>query len=154
MKLRLLAVGVKMPSWVESGFDEYARRMPPHLALTLEAIKPGDRRRSVAQAMATEQKALQARIKASDWVVALDERGTPWSTKDLATQLDRWQHQGGDVCLLVGGPDGLTPALRQSADQRWSLSKLTFPHPLVRVILAEQLYRAWSLLTSHPYHRE
>ena len=95
-----------------------------------------------------------ARISPSDFVVMLDERGKHFSTRELAQQLERWQHQGSDIVLLAGGPDGFTQEIRARANQTWSLSRLTFPHPLIRVIVAEQIYRAWSVLQNHPYHRD
>lgn len=155
MKLRLLAVGHKMPSWVEQGFAEYAKRLPADCAIELVEIAPGHRAKNTSKekAMQQEAEALKKAIRPSDHVVALDVKGAAWSTEQLAQQLDGWRMQGGDVALLVGGPDGMTPELLALARQRWSLSALTLPHPLVRVLLAEQLYRAWTLLQGHPYHK-
>ena len=155
MKLRLLAVGHKMPAWVEQGYAEYAKRLPADCALELVEIAPGHRAKNTSKekAMQQEADALRKAIRPQDFVVALDVKGQPWSTEQLAQQLDGWRMQGGDVALLIGGPDGMTPELLTLARQRWSLSALTLPHPLVRVLLAEQLYRAWSILQGHPYHK-
>lgn len=155
MKLRLLAVGHKMPAWVEQGYSEYAKRLPADCAIELVEIAPGHRAKNTSKekAMQQEADALRKAIRPSDHVVALDVKGATWSTEQLAQQLDGWRMQGGDVALLVGGPDGMTPEVLALAKQRWSLSALTLPHPLVRVLLAEQLYRAWSILQGHPYHK-
>lgn len=155
MKLKLLAVGHKMPSWVEQGFGEYAKRLPADCALELIEIQPGHRAKNTSKekAMQQEAQAIQKHLRPQDHVVALDVLGKSWSTEQLAQQLSGWRMQGGDVALIVGGPDGLTPEVLALAKQRWSLSALTLPHPLVRVLLAEQLYRAWSILQGHPYHK-
>ncbi|WP_430461636.1 23S rRNA (pseudouridine(1915)-N(3))-methyltransferase RlmH [Thalassolituus sp. LLYu03] len=155
MKLRLLAVGHKMPSWVEQGFGEYAKRLPADCAIELVEIPPGHRAKNTSKekAMQQEADALRKAIRPTDHVVALDVKGGNWSTEKLAQELEGWRMQGGDVALLVGGPDGMTPDVLALAKQRWSLSALTLPHPLVRVLLAEQLYRAWTILQGHPYHK-
>ncbi len=155
MKLKLLAVGQKMPQWVSDGYQEYARRLPRDCSLNLIEIAPAKRGKTSQpqQWMQEESKRILSQIDASDHVVALDVIGKNWSTPELAENLAIWQQQGGDVSLIIGGPDGLDPACLQRADQRWSLSGLTLPHPLVRVLLAEQLYRAWTILQNHPYHR-
>lgn len=156
MRLVLLAIGQKMPAWITTGFDDYARRLPSHLKLEL-VERPASAwatRGDIARSVREEADTLRAAIPKGAWVVALDERGGPWSTPQLAERLAEWQQGGRDVALLVGGPDGLEDSLRANADQRWSLSPLTLPHPLVRVLVAEQLYRAWSILSGHPYHRE
>lgn len=155
MKLKLLAVGQKMPNWVEQGFAEYAKRLPADCAIELIEIAPGHRAKNTSKEKAMQQEA-QSILKAlrpQDHLVALDVLGKPWSTEQLAQQLSHWRMQGGDVALVVGGPDGLTAEVLAQAKQRWSLSPLTLPHPLVRVLLAEQLYRAWSILQGHPYHK-
>lgn len=156
MRLLLLAIGQKMPAWVTAGFSEYARRMPPHLRLELveRPASPWAARGDVGRAMREEAEALRAALPKGARVVALDERGQGWSTRQLGQRLDAWQQDGRDLALLVGGPDGLDPGLRDEAEQRWSLSPLTLPHPLVRIVVAEQLYRASSLLAGHPYHRD
>lgn len=155
MKLRLLAVGQKMPAWVEQGFAEYAKRLPADCAIELVEIAPGHRSKNTSKekAMQQEADALRKAIRPQDHVVALDVKGAPWPTEKLSQQLADWRMQGGDVALLVGGPDGMTDDVLALARQRWSLSPLTLPHPLVRVLLAEQLYRAWSILQGHPYHK-
>lgn len=156
MRLLLIAVGQKMPAWVGAGYDEYAKRMPSHLKLKLieRPASPWAARGDVARGLREEADSLRAAIPKSACMIALDERGSAWSTRQLSERLAEWQQAGRDVALLVGGPDGLDPALRTQAEQRWSLSPLTLPHPLVRVLLAEQLYRAHTLLSGHPYHRE
>ncbi len=155
MKIKLLAVGTKMPSWVTQGYDEYARRMPSDMQLQLQELGLGFRGKSadLKRAIAKEGEQMLAAIPAQDYVIALDVLGKPWSTQQLAKQCGDWRMSGRNVTLLVGGPDGLDPACVVRADQRWSLSPLTLPHPLVRVVLAEQIYRAWSLLNNHPYHK-
>lgn len=155
MKIRLLAVGNKMPTWVEQGYQEYARRLPRDCSLELVEISPGHRGKnaSMEKAMQQEAEALKKAIRPGEHVVALAVDGKPWSTETLSQQLEGWRHQGGDVALLVGGPDGMTPEILRLAKQRWSLSALTLPHPLVRVLLAEQIYRAWTILQGHPYHK-
>lgn len=155
MKIRLLAVGTRMPDWVSRGVEEYRKRLPRDFALEVEEIAPGQRGKNadVARAMAREAERIRARLRGGEHLVALEVGGKAWSTEQLAREADAWRHEGRDVVLLVGGPDGLESSLAASADQRWSLSPLTLPHPLVRILLAEQLYRAWTLLVGHPYHR-
>lgn len=156
MKIKLIAVGSKMPDWVEKGFSTYSQRMPKDCSLELIEI-PAAKRSKNQQAniwMEKEGELILKAIDKSDWVVALDVKGKNWSTGQLAGQIEEWQHKGCNVALLVGGPDGLAPACLERANSKWSLSALTLPHPLVRVILAETLYRAWSVTVNHPYHRE
>lgn len=155
MKLRLLAVGQKMPSWVEEGFSEYAKRLPPDCTIELVEIPSGHRGKnsSKEKAMQQEAEAIKKALRPSDHIVALEVQGKNWSTETLADNLKRWRMQGGDVALLIGGPDGMTDEILALAKERWSLSALTLPHPLVRIVLAEQLYRAWSILQNHPYHK-
>jgi len=144
-----------MPNWVSIASAEYLKRLPPSYTPELLEIAPAKRSaaKSTKQLLADEDKRMLAHIKATDNVVALDKQGKNWSTEQLATKLDGWQQDGADVCLLIGGPDGLGEGCLQRAQQRWSLSNLTFPHPLVRVVLAEQLYRAWTIQQGHPYHK-
>lgn len=144
-----------MPDWVNSGFNEYAKRLPHELKLEVIEVPLGQRGKGadIQRAIAKESRQLLAAIEEKDQVVALDVKGSAWSTEQLAQKLSEWQMSGTNVALLVGGPDGLSPDCLQRAGQSWSLSKLTFPHPLVRVVVAEQLYRAWTLLNNHPYHR-
>ncbi|RMF17955.1 MAG: 23S rRNA (pseudouridine(1915)-N(3))-methyltransferase RlmH [Gammaproteobacteria bacterium] len=155
MRIRLLAVGERMPAWVETGFAEYRKRMPRDMALELEEVPVARRARNASpeKLCAEEGQRLLARLKPSDYVIALDVRGKSHSTETLSRWMADWRMQGRDVALLVGGPDGLSPEVLGRADARWSLSELTLPHPLVRVVLAEQLYRAWTLMSGHPYHR-
>lgn len=155
MRLRLICVGQKMPAWVTDGFQEYARRMPRELALDLVEIPMAHRGKNpdISRLMQQEAEAILGGTGEKDRVVALEVGGKAWSTEKLAQQLEGWQLDGRDVSFLVGGPDGLHESCRARADQQWSLSPLTLPHPLVRILLAEQLYRAWSITRNHPYHR-
>ncbi|AXY40825.1 23S rRNA (pseudouridine(1915)-N(3))-methyltransferase RlmH [Halomonas sp. JS92-SW72] len=155
MRVRLLAVGTRMPAWVTEGVEEYRKRLPRDFALEVEEIAPGQRGKNadIPRAIAQEAERIRARLRGDEHVVALEVGGKPWSTEQLATHAEAWRLDGHDVALLVGGPDGLEPGLSAAADQRWSLSPLTLPHPLVRILLAEQLYRAWTLMVGHPYHR-
>ena len=155
MRIHLVAVGTRMPSWVVEGYQEYARRLPRECSLQLIEIPLSKRHKSMTPAQAKQQEgqALLAAVPKDCTVVALDVRGSQWSTQDLAGRLGDWMGSGRDVTLLVGGPDGLSLSCLDRADQRWSLSALTYPHSLVRVVVAEQLYRAWTLGTGHPYHR-
>ncbi|SDJ39766.1 23S rRNA (pseudouridine(1915)-N(3))-methyltransferase RlmH [Billgrantia gudaonensis] len=155
MKVRLLAVGTRMPGWVTEGVETYRRRLPRDFALDVEEISPGSRGKNadVTKAVSLEGRRLRERLRGDELTVALEEGGQAWSTRRLAREAEEWRLEGRDVALLVGGADGLDPALSAAADRRWSLSPLTLPHPLVRVIVAEQLYRAWTLLVGHPYHR-
>lgn len=145
-----------MPRWVSDGYEEFARRLPRECSLQLVEIAPGKRGKNadVARIVREEGERMLAAIPKGARVVTLEVEGRQWDTPQLSQQLDAWLGAGQDIALLVGGPEGLDEACRQRADQRWSLSNLTLPHPLVRVVLAEQLYRAWSLLNGHPYHRE
>jgi 23S rRNA (pseudouridine1915-N3)-methyltransferase len=151
MRVRLTAVGRGMPRWVAAGFEDYARRLPPTCRLELREV-PAARGDPVSMRR-QEGQALLAAVPERAHRVALELDGKPWSTGDLARQLERWLASGRDVALLVGGAEGLDPDVLEQCDARWSLSRLTFPHQLVRVIVAEQIYRAWSLLQGHPYHR-
>lgn len=144
-----------MPAWVTKGYEEYARRLPPECRLQLVEVTPGARTKGadLARSVRDEGERMQAAIPKDALVVALDVGGAQWATEKLSQQLECWLGGGRDIALLVGGPDGLSEACRKRADQVWSLSKLTLPHPLVRIVLAEQIYRAWSILKKHPYHR-
>lgn len=156
MKLWVVAVGQRVPAWASAAWADYAKRFPPEIRLELKAIKTEPRTggKTAAQAMAAERQRIEAALPRGAHVVVLDERGSALTTAALAARLTHWQGLGGDVALLIGGPDGLEPALRQSAHERIRLSDLTLPHALVRVLLVEQLYRAWSVNAGHPYHRE
>lgn len=155
MKIRLLAVGTRMPDWITTGYEEYAKRLTDDVRLELVEIPAGKRVKNADVARLTEKEgeAQLAAIPAQDYVVALEVGGRPLSTEDLSEKLGRWLQEGRNISLLVGGPEGLSAAARARADLQWSLSPLTLPHPMVRVLLAEQLYRAWTLLKGHPYHR-
>ena len=154
MKLRLIAVGTRMPAWVTAGFEDYAARLPRELRLELVELPLSVRGKNpdVERARQAEGEKLLERSQDTQRVV-LDERGSAWSSADLSARLKRWMQDGRDVSLLVGGPDGHSAQVLGQADERWSLSKLTLPHALVRVLVAEQLYRAWTLTVGHPYHR-
>lgn len=155
MKIELVAVGTRMPAWVSTGFAEYARRMPPECALRLVEVPAAKRGKSPdhERILGQESRSLLARVPDNRPAVALDVAGRPWDTPALARQLERWLQSGTDMTLLVGGPDGLGAECKARAGQSWSLSPLTLPHPLVRIVAAEALYRAWSVLANHPYHR-
>ena len=155
-KLMIVAVGQKMPAWAQAGYEDYAKRFPPDMRLELRAVKaePRTSGKTAQQMMAAEAQRMQAQIPPQAHVVALDERGQQGTSMQLAQRLRGWRERGSDVVFLIGGADGLDGALRDQAHERLRLSDLTLPHPLVRVLLAEQLYRAWSLLMNHPYHRE
>ena len=155
MQLIVAAVGHKMPAWIDTGFQEYAKRMPPECRLVLKEIKPIDRaaNKSAESVMAQERARIEAVLPKTGRVIALDERGTAMTTLELSQQLSIWQQHGGDVSFVIGGADGLDAEFKQNADSLLRLSNMTLPHGLVRVMLAEQLYRAWSILKNHPYHR-
>lgn len=144
-----------MPAWVEAGFADYAGRMPRECRLQLVEIPAAERGKNadIARAKQAEGEKILKAIPRDSQVIALDERGDTLGSPDWAREMQSWLQSGRDTCLLVGGPDGHAPEVLQRADRRWSLSKLVLPHPLVRVLVAEQLYRAWSLLSNHPYHR-
>lgn len=144
-----------MPAWVKQGYDEYARRLRGDCQLELIEINPGRRTQAadINRIVAREGQQMIAKISKSSHVVALDIPGKSWNTEQLAQQMNRWQLMGKDVDLLVGGPEGLSRECQQKANESWSLSPLTLPHPLVRILIAESLYRAWSLNHNHPYHR-
>ncbi|ADD76292.1 23S rRNA (pseudouridine1915-N3)-methyltransferase [Pantoea sp. PA1] len=156
MKLQLVAVGTKMPDWVQTGFMEYLRRFPKDMPFELTEVPAGKRGKNadIKRILEKEGEAMLAATGKGNRIVTLDIPGQPWETPQLAQQLERWKQDGRDVSLLIGGPEGLAPACKAAAEQSWSLSTLTLPHPLVRVLVAESLYRAWSITTNHPYHRE
>ncbi len=155
MNIYLITIGQKMPDWVEKGFYEYAKRLPHSCALKLIELPMPQRSKnsSVQQLKEKEAALIEQALPKQALVIALDEYGQEVSTVGLSNKMKQWLESGQDVALLIGGPDGLDGRLLQKARWTWSLSKLTFPHPLVRVIVAEQLYRAWSVLQNHPYHR-
>jgi len=155
LRLALITASNRQPSWVDEGSDEYAQRLRGRCTLEIKTVPLAKRTASTAveRAVADEGERMLAQVPSGAHVVALVENGKAWSTKDLAAKLESWMQRGAPVCLLVGGPDGLSPVCLAKAQDRWSLSTLTLPHGLVRVIVAEALYRAWSLLENHPYHR-
>jgi 23S rRNA (pseudouridine1915-N3)-methyltransferase len=156
VRLRVIAVGGKMPGWVSDGVAEFSRRLPRELRLDWRDIPLAHRGKgsNAEQLRVKEGEKILEAIAPADRVIALDVRGRSWSTAQLAQQMQKWLMSGDNYSLLIGGPDGLSEDCLARADQRWSLSDLTLPHPLVRIILAEQLYRAWTINTNHPYHRE
>jgi 23S rRNA (pseudouridine1915-N3)-methyltransferase len=155
MKLLIVAVGQRVPDWAQTAWDDYAKRFPPELKIELKAIKTEPRgSKTLDTLLAAERERIQAAIPKNAHIVALDERGTHLTTKALAQRLREWQLHGDDVALVIGGPDGIEPAYRQAAHERVRLSDLTLPHAMARVLLLEQLYRAWSINAGHPYHRE
>lgn len=156
MKLIVAAVGTRLPDWMNAGFAEYAKRMPRELPLELVEIKPEPRTtgKTVAAMMAAEAKRIEAALPPRCRRIALDERGETLDTQALAQRLGQWQEAGDDIAFMIGGPDGLDPALKQGAHEKLRLSALTLPHGLARLVLAEALYRAHSLRCGHPYHRD
>ena len=160
MKLRIVAIGHRPPDWVSAGFEDYARRMPREARIELIEIKPGPRggqspsAATVGRILAAEKDRLLAAVPAGSVKIAMDERGKGFSTAELARRLGAWMQDGRDATFLIGSADGLDAGLKKGADLLLSLSAMTLPHALVRVLLAEQLYRAVSLLQNHPYHRE
>jgi 23S rRNA (pseudouridine1915-N3)-methyltransferase len=155
VKLLLVAVGQRPPAWADAAFADYAKRFPPELRLELKALKAEPRdSRTAEQLMAAEARRIEAALPRGVRRVALDERGDRVTTAQLAERLQAWQRDGRDAALLIGGPDGLDPALKASCDERVRLSDLTLPHAFVRVLVAEALYRAWTVTIGHPYHRE
>jgi 23S rRNA (pseudouridine1915-N3)-methyltransferase len=155
MHIRLIAVGDRQPSWVDEAFDAYAGRLPRQWKFRLDTVATAKRSKNTDTSTAVEaegQKVLDM-VKAAEQMVVLDERGTELSSVGLSEKLSSWQSAGRDLTFVIGGPDGASKALTARADFRWSLSRLTLPHGLARVLFAEQLYRAWTVSTAHPYHR-
>lgn len=156
MKLQLIAVGTKMPNWVTIAFNDYCSRFPKDMPLELIEIPARRRTKNadISRILEKEGEQMLAHCGKGNRIVTLDIPGKPLTTDNLAAELEKWKLDGRDVSFLIGGPEGLSPICKQVAHQSWSLSSLTLPHPLVRVIVAESLYRAWSITTNHPYHRE
>ena len=155
MKIRLLTITHKSPAWIKEGYEEYAKRLPASYALELIEI-PAEKRTAnadIKRITEREGEKMLAAMKPHHHVIALDVKGKLWTTEQLANHLANWHQEGRNIDLLVGGPEGLAPACLQKAEETWSLSPLTFPHILVRLIVAEQIYRAWSILQQHPYNR-
>lgn len=153
MRITLLAAGTRLPTWMTEGYDDYAARFPPELKLTLVEIALGDHKRDVARAMRDEGERMLKHVARDARLVTLEVGGKPWSSEQLAAELARWQQDGRDVVFTIGGPEGLAPEVLQRAEQRWSLGPMTLPHGLARILVAEQLYRAQSILRGLPYHR-
>lgn len=155
MQIHLIAVGQKMPEWVRIAYEEYTQRMPRHCSVRLVEIAAEKRSKGIdlSRIQAKEGEKIRAAIPSGAWVIAMEVTGKEWTTEQLAKQLSTWIEGGRDIALLVGGPEGLPESAKSMANQCWSLSRLTFPHPLVRVVVAEQLYRAFCILSNHPYHR-
>lgn len=155
MRLQIVAVGLRVPDWAQTAYDDYAKRFPPELRVELKAVKTEPRAsKTLENLLAAERVRIEAVIPKGSRIVALDERGTAVTTVALADKLQAWQLEGDDVSIVIGGPDGLDPGFKQAAHERLRLSDLTLPHAMVRVLLIEQLYRAWSVNAGHPYHRE
>jgi len=155
MKIFVVAVGQRVPDWAQTAWDDYAKRFPPEIKVELKAVKTEPRgSKTLETLVAAERERIEAAIPRGGRIVALDERGTALTTVALAAKLKNWQLEADDVALVIGGPDGLDPSFRQAAHERIRLSDLTLPHAMVRVLLVEQLYRAWSINANHPYHRE
>jgi 23S rRNA (pseudouridine1915-N3)-methyltransferase len=155
MRIYVVAVGQRVPDWAQTAWDDYAKRFPPELKVELKAVKTEPRASKTLETIyAAERERIEAAIPKGTHIVALDERGTTLTTLALASKLKEWQLASDDVALVIGGPDGLDPAFRKAAHERIRLSDLTLPHAMVRVLLVEQLYRAWSINANHPYHRE
>lgn len=155
MKIRLLTITHKSPAWIKTGYEEYAKRLPPSCSLQLVEIPAEKRTVNADLKRITEREGekMLAAIKTNHRVIALDVKGKLWSTEQLAERMTEWRQDGRHIDLLVGGPEGLAVACLQKAEEHWSLSPLTFPHIIVKLIVAEQIYRAWSILEQHPYHR-
>ena len=156
MRIHLIAVGKKMPEWVNSGFSEFSKRMPPELQINLIEVAPSIRNKStpIDKNIKEEGERIQSTIPSNSMLIVLDEKGKKFSSIDLSNKMESWFPMGQDVSIVIGGADGIDPVIKQQADETWSLSSFTLPHALVRVVVAEQLYRAWSILKGHPYHRE
>jgi 23S rRNA (pseudouridine1915-N3)-methyltransferase len=154
MKLRVISVGNKCPEWIRQGFDEYAKRMPKGMPLSLTEIAAPKHHQDSSKVNELEAKKILEKIHSTDWVVVLDETGRNLSSPALAGELERWRELGKDVVFVIGGANGLASQVRERANQQLSLSALTFPHYVVRVLIAETLYRAWSISIGHPYHRQ
>ncbi|TRY32408.1 23S rRNA (pseudouridine(1915)-N(3))-methyltransferase RlmH [Aliiglaciecola sp. M165] len=156
MRIQMIAVGSKMPVWVESGYREYERRFSADISLSLTEIPAGKRGKNadIKRILQKEGELTLAAVPKGNKIITLEVTGQAMTTPQLAQNLTKWQMDGRDISLLIGGPEGLAPSCIQASEQKWSLSPLTLPHPIVRVIVAESLYRAWSINTNHPYHRE
>jgi 23S rRNA (pseudouridine1915-N3)-methyltransferase len=156
MRINLIAVGKRMPAWVEDSIKEYSKRLPKELTLNLIEIAPAQRTKTtpVDKTIKEEVERIQTAIPKNNLIIALDEKGKQFSSRTLSKKIDDWIQQAQDISLIIGGAEGLGETFKKSSNEVWSLSKMTLPHALVRVIVAEQIYRAWSIISNHPYHRE
>ncbi|MCW8108621.1 23S rRNA (pseudouridine(1915)-N(3))-methyltransferase RlmH [Alteromonas ponticola] len=156
MRIQIVAVGTKMPDWVNQGVNEFLRRFGPDIDVFFTPVAAGKRGKNadISRILKAEGEAMLSHVEKNHRVVTLEVKGKPWSTANLASQLENWKMDGRDVSMLIGGPEGLSPECIAASEQKWSLSPLTLPHPLVRIIVAESLYRAWTVTQNHPYHRE
>ena len=154
MHVRLIAVGDRQPSWVDSAFSEYTARLPRQWRFRVDEIKAAQRNRSGNAAKDDEGEKILSRLKSTEHAVLLDERGRQFTSRALSEQLADWLQSGADLTFIIGGPDGVSADVASRADTTWALSDLTLPHGLARVLFAEQIYRAWTLTTGHPYHRD
>jgi 23S rRNA (pseudouridine1915-N3)-methyltransferase len=156
VKIHLIAVGKKMPEWINTGYAEFSKRMPPELQINLIEITPSVRNKStpIEKNIKEEGERIQSAIPTDSKLIVLDEKGKDFSSIDLSKKMEDWLPQGQDISIIIGGADGIDDHIKKQADEKWSLSSFTLPHALVRVVIAEQLYRAWSILKGHPYHRE
>jgi len=156
LKIYLIAVGKKMPEWINTGYAEFSKRMPPELQINLIEITPSVRNKStpVEKNIKEESARIQTAIPANSRLIVLDKKGKNFSSVALSEKMESWLPMGQDISIVIGGADGIDPVIKQQADEKWSLSSFTLPHALVRVVVTEQLYRAWSILQGHPYHRE
>src|SRR5690625_806987 len=155
MKIRIIAVGNRMPNWVQTAWNDYSKRFPRHIAISLHEIKPQIRnsRQNTQQFLELEAQRIRSHFNPGEFLVALDERGKDINTEQMAQQLAQWHESGFTINFLIGGPDGLDEGLKKQCNTQWRLSSLTMAHPFVRVLLIEQIYRCWSILSGHPYHR-
>ena len=156
MRITIIAVGKRMPDWVNHGYQEYIKRLPPNIELDLKEITPAIRGKNtnIKKSIAEESIKIRNAIPTDNKIISLDEHGKPITSTQVSSKLGQWMDDHQDIALIIGGADGLDKKLLQSADETWSLSKLTLPHAMVRIIVAEQVYRAWTILQNHPYHRE
>jgi len=156
MKIHLIAVGKKIPEWINTGYSEFSNRMPPELKLNLIELAPSARNKStpIKKNIKEEGERIQTAIPSNSRLIVLDEKGKNFSSVDLSQKMESWFPMAQDIAIVIGGADGIDPIIKQQADEIWTLSSFTLPHALVRVVIAEQLYRAWSIFKGHPYHRE
>ncbi len=156
IEIKIISVGKRAPAWIQKACDDYLKRLGHELKLVLQVVQPPRRSKhdSISNILAKEASLIQREIPENSYVIALDEKGKAVSTKDISSGLEEWQMMGRKICFVIGGPDGLHESIKGTADELWSLSMLTLPHMLVRIVLLEQIYRAWCILKGHPYHRE